>query len=208
MKRHLTILLAVCALAQPLLSRAEAALPDELVKEVSTQVLDVVKGDKAIQNGNSKRTQELIEEKVLPHFDFTHMMSFAMGRDWKLASPEQQKILTNEFKTLLVRTYSNAFLGFKNETVTVRPGLVPPAATDATVRTLINRPSGQPVHLDYTLAKTPSGWKVYDVIVAGSSLVTVYRQKFHQQVEAGGLDGLVKFLQDGNRRPAAPDDKK
>ena len=208
MKRQLTILLALCALAQPLLSRAEPALPDALVKEVSTQVLEVVKGDKGIQNGNQKRTQELIEEKVLPHFDFTHMMSFAMGRDWKLANPEQQKTLTAEFKTLLMRTYSNAFLGFKNDTVTVRPGVVPPAATDATVRTLINRPSGQPVRLDYTLAKTPAGWKVYDVIVAGSSLVTVYRQQFHQKVEAGGLDGLMKFLQDGNHGQASPEEKK
>ena len=198
MKKLLASLLTVLALAQPALSRAEVATPDTLVRDVTNDVLEVVKRDKDIQNGNQKRTQQLIETKVLPHFNFAHMTSFAMGRDWRLANGDQQKTLTEEFKNLLVRTYSNAFSNYKNQTVTVKPSRVQPADTDATVRTLISQASGQPVQIDYSLEKTQNGWKVYDVIVAGSSLVTVYRQKFHEQVQNGGVDGLIKFLQDGS----------
>ncbi len=203
MKKLLSVVLTVLALAQPLLCRAEIATPEAMVKDVTNDVLEVVKKDKDIQNGNQKRTQQLIETKVLPHFNFSHMTSFAMGRDWRLANAEQQKILTEEFKNLLVRTYSNAFTNYKSQTVTVKPSRVQPADTDATVRTLISQASGQPVSIDYSLEKTPTGWKVYDVIVAGSSLVTVYRQKFHEQVQSGGVDGLVKYLQEGTAASVA-----
>lgn len=203
MKKLLATLLAVLALAQPLLSRADVATPDSLVRDVTNDVLEVVKKDRDIQNGNQKRTQQLIETKVLPHFNFAHMTSFAMGRDWRQANADQQKVLTEEFKNLLVRTYSNAFTNYKNQTVTVKPSRVQPADTDATVRTLISQASGQPVQIDYTLEKTAAGWKVYDVIVAGSSLVTVYRQKFHEQVQNGGVDGLVKYLREGGTAAVA-----
>lgn len=203
MKKLFTTLLAVLALAQPALSRADTPSPDALVKDVTTDVLNVVKNDKDIQNGNLKRTQQLIEAKVLPHFNFAHMTSYAMGRDWRQANADQQKVLTEEFKDLLVRTYSNAFTGYKNQSVTVKPSRVQPADTDATVRTLISQSGGQPLHIDYNLEKTPAGWKVYDVVVENSSLVTVYRQKFHEQVQSGGVDGLIKFLQQGNSSAVA-----
>lgn len=203
MKKLLSVLLTLLALAQPLVCRAEIATPDAMVKDVTNDVLEVVKKDKDIQNGNQKRTQQLIESKVLPHFNFAHMTSFAMGRDWRSANADQQKVLTEEFKNLLVRTYSNAFTNYKNQTVTVKPTRLQPADTDATVRTLISQASGQPVSIDYSLEKTATGWKVYDVIVAGSSLVTVYRQKFHEQVQSGGIDGLIKYMQEGSAASVA-----
>lgn len=198
MKKLIVMLSAFLALAQPVLVRAEPAAPDALVKDVTTEVLDIVKNDKDIQNGNPRRVRQLIEAKVLPHFNFLHMTSFAMGRDWRLANAEQQKALAEEFKNLLVRTYSNAFTSYRNETVTVKPTRLQAADTDAVVHTLINQSGNQPVHIDYSLEKTPAGWKVYDVIVENSSLVTVYRQKFHEQVQNGGIEGLVRFLRDGN----------
>lgn len=202
MKNILALLTTVFALTLAGAAQAEDPTPDALVRDVTSEVLDIVKKDKELQTGNPKRVQQLVETKIVPHFNFGHMTAFAMGRDWKQASAEQQKTLTDEFRNLLVRTYSNAFAGYKNQTVTVKPTRMQPADTEATVRTLVNQPGGQPVQIDYTLERTPNGWKVYDVTVAGSSLVTVYRTKFHDQVQAGGVDGLVKFLLDSNRAPA------
>lgn len=181
---------------------ADDVAPDMLVKNVTNEVLEIVKKDKDIKNGDTQRVIQLIEQKVLPHFDFTHMTSLAVGRDWRQASAEEQKALTLEFKNLLVRTYANAFTSYKNQTVNFKALRMQPADTDVTVRTQVTQPGGQPVSIDYSLEKSPLGWKVYDVTVEASSLVTVYRTQFGQQVRDGGIKGLIAFLQAKNKSNA------
>jgi len=191
-------LLFSVALLAPLAVQAEEVAPDALVKNVTNEVLEIIRKDKDIQAGNTKRVLELVEQKVLPNFNFPHMTALAMGKEWKQASPAQQKILTNEFRTLLVRTYSNALAAYKNQTVEYKPFRMQAGETDVTVRTLINQPSGKPITLDYSLEKIAQGWKVYDMTVAGVSLVTNYRESFGNEVRTNGVDGLIKALQTKN----------
>lgn len=183
-------------------ARAEEA-PDALVKRVSQDVLATIRSDPLIQAGNQARIREVIEVKLLPHFDFTRMTALAMGKNWRAANPEQQKRLTDEFRALLVRTYSGALNQYRNETIDYKPLRMNPADTDVTVHTLVMRQTGQPVQMDYSLEKTPDGWKAYDVIVGGVSLVTNYRDEFNTHVASGGVDGLIKALSEKNRGPAA-----
>jgi phospholipid transport system substrate-binding protein len=187
----------------PGLTAAQELAPDALVKSVTGDVLQIVRTDKDIQSGNTRRVIELIDQKVLPHFDFMHMTRLAVGRDWRTATPDQQKALAAEFKTLLVRTYANAFTSYKDQTVDFKPFKMQAGETDVLVRSEIKQPGGKPVQLDYNLAKEANGWKVYDVIVAGVSLVTNYREQFGQEVRAGGVDGLIKSLQKRNAELAA-----
>ena len=187
----------------PGLAAAQDVAPDALVKSVTSDVLEIVRTDKDIQSGNTSRAIELVDEKVLPHFDFLHMTRLAVGKDWRSASPDQQKALAGEFKTLLVRTYSNALTSYKDQSVDFKPFKMQPSETDVLVRSEIKQPGGKPVQLDYNLSKEASGWKVYDVIVAGVSLVTNYREQFAQEVRAGGVDGLIKSLQKRNAELAA-----
>lgn len=187
----------------PGLTAAQELAPDALVKSVTGDVLQIVRTDKDIQSGNTRRVIELIDQKVLPHFDFMHMTRLAVGRDWRTATPDQQKALAAEFKTLLVRTYANAFTSYKDQSVDFKPFKMQAGETDVLVRSEIKQPGGKPVQLDYNLAKEANGWKVYDVIVAGVSLVTNYREQFGQEVRAGGVDGLIKSLQKRNAELAA-----
>jgi phospholipid transport system substrate-binding protein len=187
----------------PCLAGAQDVTPDGLVKSVTNDVLQIVRADKDIQSGNTNRAIDLIEQKVLPHFDFMHMTRLAVGKDWRSASPDQQKALAGEFKTLLVRTYSNALTSYKDQAVDFKPFKMQPGETDVLVRSEIKQPGGKPVQLDYNLSKESNGWKVYDVIVAGVSLVTNYREQFGQEVRAGGVDGLVKSLKKRNAELAA-----
>ena len=180
------------ALAQPM-------APDALVKSVTDEVLDIIRNDKDIKAGSTRRAIELVEQKVLPHFNFTRMTALAVGKDWRQASPEQQKVLTAEFRDLLVRTYSNALIAYKNETVDYRPFKMQPGETDVTVRTQIHQAGArQPITLDYSLEKNGNAWKVYDVVVAGVSLVTNYRSSFATEIRNGGIDGLIKTLKAKN----------
>lgn len=172
--------------------------PDVLVKRVTEEVLSIVRSDKDLQSGNTKRAIELIEQKVLPHFNFQHMTALAVGKDWRKATPEQQQKLTQEFKTLLVRTYSNALTGYKNKTLRYKALKMNAGDTEVTVPTEVLQPGGQPIQLDYNLEKTDSGWKVFDVMVGGISLVTNYRDQFAQEVRSGGIDGLVKAIASKN----------
>jgi phospholipid transport system substrate-binding protein len=179
--------------------QAKAPGPDELVKSVTEEVLDIIRKDKDIKAGSTRRAIELVEQKVLPHFDFTRMTALALGKDWRQATPEQQKILTEEFRELLVRTYSNALTAYKNETVEYRPFKMQPGETDVVVRTQIHQPGArQPIALDYSLEKNGDSWKVYDVVVAGVSLVTNYRASFATEVRNGGIEGLIKTLRAKN----------
>jgi phospholipid transport system substrate-binding protein len=173
--------------------------PDALVKRVSEETLQTIKSDPQIQAGNQQRIRDLIETKLLPNFDFERMTSLAMGRNWRSATPEQQKRLTDEFRTLLVRTYSGALNTYRNETIDYKPLRMNASDTDVMVRTAVNRSSGAPVQIDYSMAKTPTGWKAYDVIVGGVSLVTNYRDEFNNTIQSSGVDGLIKTLVDKNR---------
>lgn len=181
---------------------AEDIAPDALVRSVSSDVLDIVHKDKDIQSGNIAKAVELAEAKVLPHFDFVHMTRLAVGKDWRKASPEQQSALVEEFRTLLVRTYSKAFIEYRNQTIEYKPLKMQPADTDVLVRTQVNQTAGKPVQIDYNLEKADKGWKVYDISVAGVSLVTNYRSSFAQEVSLGGIEGLIASLRAKNKANA------
>lgn len=182
-------------------AQAQDVAPDALIKNVSTEVLTIVRQDKDIQSGNTKKTMDLVETKVLPHFNFNRMTALAVGRDWRTASPEQQKVLVNEFRTLLVRTYSNALTAYRDQTLDVKPLRMGANDTDVVVRSEVRQPGAKPVSIDYSLEKGPNGWKVYDVVVAGVSLVTTYRETFAAEVRTSGIDGLIKTLQAKNQAP-------
>ena len=173
--------------------------PDALVQRVTEEVLEIIRHDKDIQNGSTNKVIDLVDKKVLPHFNFQHMTALALGKEWRKATPQQQQQLTAEFKTLLVRTYSNALTSYKNQKVVYKPFKMAPSDTDVLVRTEIHQPGNKPVQLDYSLEKLDSGWKVYDVVVAGISLVTNYRDQFGQEVRNGGIDGLIASIAAKNK---------
>lgn len=172
--------------------------PDALAKRVMNEVLEIVRTDKSIQAGDQKRILELVDAKVLPHYDFRHMTALAMGREWRNATPEQKDALTAEFKTLLVRSYSNSLSQYKNQVIDFKPLRAQPSDTDVVVRTEVRQPGSKPVSIDYQMEKQGNAWKVYDVMVAGVSLVTNYRDSFSQEIKAGGIDGLIKSLRSKN----------
>lgn len=187
---------------------AEGLAPDALIKNVTEEVLEIVRKDKDIQSGNTKKAIDLVEAKVLPHFNFTRMTQLAMARDWRQATSAQQKALVDEFRTLLVRTYSKALTEYKNQTIEYKPFKMQATDTDVKVRTDIKQPGGKPIQLDYYLEKQNPGWKVYDIEVGGISLVTNYRESFAQEVRNGGIDGLIKSLQSKNKSGEATSVKK
>lgn len=177
----------------------EVLAPDVLVRNVTSEVLDIVRKDRDIQSGSTRKAIDLVEAKVLPHFNFARMTQLAVARDWRQASPTQQKALTDEFRTLLVRTYSKALTEYRNQTIDFKPLKAQPADTDVRVRTEIKQSGAKAIELDYSLEKTAAGWKVYDIEVAGVSLVTNYRTSFANEVRDGGIDGLIKTLQAKNQ---------
>ncbi|MGB7541091.1 MAG: ABC transporter substrate-binding protein, partial [Burkholderiales bacterium] len=181
------------------LAQAQDIAPDELVKTIAQDVLAIVKQDKDIQAGNSRKIANLVESKVLPHFNFTHMTQLAMARNWRLASPDQQKALTAEFRTLLVRTYSAALTSYRDQVIEFKPLRAKPEDTEVTVKSEVKQPGTQSIPIDYGMEKTPTGWKVFDVKVDGVSLVTTYRETFASEVREHGVDGLIKSLATKNR---------
>ncbi len=205
MKKYLgiSVLLASWLLAVP--AWAVATSPDTLVDNTAQEVLSIVRQDKDLKSGNTAKILALVEAKILPHFDFTRMTRLAMGKNWAKATPEQQQDLVNEFRTLLVRTYSNALSMYSDYTIKVEPVKNIAADTDTTVRTKVMDNSQQPIPIDYSMEKTSNGWKVYDVTVAGVSLVTNYRSTFNSQVRDGGVDKLLKTLVEKNRSLIAAD---
>ncbi|MBS3936465.1 MAG: ABC transporter substrate-binding protein [Sulfuritalea sp.] len=173
--------------------------PDALVRNVTSEVLEIVRKDRDIQAGNSRKTLELVETKVLPHFNFQRMTQLAMGREGRQATPEQLRILTEEFRDLLVRTYSKALTEFRGQEIIYRPFKMAPGETDVRVRTEIRQTGSKPLAFDYYLERTAASWKVYDVEVGGVSLVTTYRSSFGQEIQRNGIDGLIRSLQARNR---------
>lgn len=189
----------VFAAASP--ARAEITPPDVLVKTVTLEVVDIIQKDKEIRTGGSagkKKVIALIETKVLPHFNFDAMTSSAVGRSWNKASAEQKARLTEEFKTLLVRTYSSALSAYSNQKFDFRPLRAKPTDTDVTVNVRILQSGTEPVTIDYDMEKRPTGWKVWDVRIGGISLVSNYRTEFDNLVREKGIDGLIKALQAKN----------
>jgi phospholipid transport system substrate-binding protein len=196
--KWLIALAGVTALAGAAGVHAQTA-PDALVKSVSTEVTAVLKADPAIL-GNQAKLKSLIETKLLPNFSFSRMTQLAMGRNWAKASPEQQTALTKEFQTLLVRTYSGALANFRNNTIDFRPLRMQPSDTDVIVKTVVNQANGQGIPIDYSMEKGADGtWKAYDIVVAGVSLVTNYREEFNTVIRDQGVDALVKQLQAKNK---------
>ena len=192
----LSLLIPVPALAQEL-------GPEELVKKVTADVMAAIKSDKQLAAGDKQKALKLVEEKVLPHVDFEEATRLAVGRGWKQANPEQQKKLVTEFKNMLIRTYSNAISAYEGQEMKVQPSRVKPGDTDATVRNQFIRPGGKPVLVDYSMRKTDQGWKIYDIVGEGVSLVLTYRSEFDAVVKQEGIDGLIKRLSSKNTAPAA-----
>jgi phospholipid transport system substrate-binding protein len=208
MKKYfeISVLLAAWLLALP--TWAMEVSPDTLVDNTAQEVLAIVRQDKDIRAGNTAKILDLVEAKILPHFDFTRMTRLAMGKNWSKAAPEQQQQLVKEFRTLLVRTYSNALTTYRDHTIKVEPLKTKADNSDTTVKTQVVQGQGQqPVPIDYSMEKTNDGWKVYDVTVAGVSLVTNYRSTFNSQVHEGGVEKLLKTLTDKNRTLIAGDKK-
>jgi phospholipid transport system substrate-binding protein len=187
----LSFLLAAPALAQEL-------APDELVRKVTADVLDAIKSDKQLQAGDRKKALALAEQKILPHVDFRESARLAVGKSWSRATPEQQDQLVNEFRSMLVRIYSNAIDVYRGQTMRVQPVRLAPGATDVTVRNQFLRSGQPPVPVDYAMKKTPGGWMIYDITVDGVSLVLTYRDEFDQIIRVSGVDGLIKRLMEKN----------
>lgn len=197
MKKIFQALLVLAAWLPALVAVSAELAPDELVRTTSREVIEILKTDKEARSG--KRLLDLVDAKVLPHFDFTRMTRLAVGKNWRNATPEQQQSLVREFRTLLVRTYSSALATYKDQVIDVRPVKLNAGDTEVTVRTQVQQSGGQPVQIDYAMEKKTDGWKVFDVTVAGVSLVTNYRSTFDRQIAEGGIDGLIKSLADKNR---------
>ena len=192
------VVIALCFSVFAAAVSAQDLAPDAQVKKITDEVIGVIKQDKDIQGGNQKKINDLVDAKVLPYFNFSHMTALAVGRNWPKASAEQQKMLTSEFRTLLVRTYSSALSTYKNQVIEFRPLRAAAADTDVTVRTQVKQPGAEPINIDYSMEKIPSGWKVYDVAVGGVSLVTNYRETFNAEIRDGGVDSLIKSLASKN----------
>ena len=200
MKRIIGVigLIFSCLLISPVWSMEMA--PDRLVDQTVKEVIDIINKDADLKNGNKEKMLDLIETKIVPHFNFTRMTQLAMGQHWTKSVPEQQNKLVDEFRTLLVRTYSNALTSYSDEIIKVKPLPALGDKTETMVRTVVMQGKGkEPVPIDYSMEKKPDGWKVYDVTVAGVSLVTNYRGTFNSQVRKGGVEGLLKALSDKNK---------
>ena len=202
MKKISQFLVGLC-LGFSLLANAQVQeAPDQLVKRLSTEIIEAAKTDKDIQAGNRQRINDLVEAKVLPHINFERMTSLAVSKSWRGATPEQQKRLQDEFKLLLIRTYAGAVKEIKDQTVNVRPLKLAPEDINVIVRSEV-RGKGDPIQLDYRVGKVTEGsasvWKIYDINILGVWLVETYRGQFAQEINASGIDGLIKLLAERNK---------
>ncbi len=182
---------------------AEVVSPDVLARNTTNDVLRIVKQDKDIKSGNNKKILDLVEQKILPNFDFRQMTQLAVGKNWSKATPEQQESLVNEFRTMLVRTYSASLTSVADYRVEFKPFKAAPAETDVMVNTEVSKPGAPPIPIDYRMEKTDAGWKVYDVLVDNVSMVTVYRNSFNSEVRKGGVEGLLAALSRRNQPAGA-----
>lgn len=191
-------LLCVAGVAQ-----AEVIAPDALIKTTADEVVAIVKQDKDIQAGNQKKILALVDAKVLPHFDFTRMTQLSVGKSWRSATPAQKQALVTEYRNMLVRTYTKAFTVYRDQTIEVKPFKMAADATEVTVKTSIIKPGSPQIPVNYEMAKTADGWKVFDLTIEGVSLVTSYRGTFNSEIQEKGIDGLIKTLSDKNINAAS-----
>ena len=198
MKKIIGLCFGAALMLVALGARAEMTAPDVLIKNTAQEVLTIVKQDKDIRAGDKKKILALVDAKVLPNFDFERMTRLAVGKGWRNATPEQRKSLVTEFRNLLVRTYANAFTGYQDQTLEVKPLTIPAGADEVTVKSNVIKPGAQPVEVDYEMEKTATGWKAFDLTIEGASLVTTYRGTFSDQVQQSGIDGLINMLKDKN----------
>lgn len=182
---------------------AQTPAPDELVRKISDEVIASLRQDSALRAGDPARISALVERTIAPHVDFRRMAQLAMGVSWRRASPEQQEQLTRHFKHLLVRTYSGALSSYRDQSIQVRPVRLNPQESEVTVRSFVRQSGAEPIALEYDLQRTDAGWKVFDVRVAGVSLVLTYRTSFAEEVRNRGVDGLIDLLERRNRNPGA-----
>jgi phospholipid transport system substrate-binding protein len=201
LKKIFATVATVAAFAAPPAFAQDA--PDEVVRKNVNDVLATIKADKDLQNGDIRKVEKLAEEKVIPHFNFQRMTQLAVGRNWKDANDAQKTALVSQFRTLLIRSYSSSLSSYRNQTVDVKPVKASPSDTEVVVKTAVNQPGGQPIPIDYSMEKTPNGWKVFDVLIDGVSLVTNYRSSFNTEIKANGIDGLIKSLTERNAKNAA-----
>jgi len=201
LKKIILIIGAVVCLNSALASAQES--PDALVKKNTTEILAAIKADKDLAAGNQKKIEKLAEEKILPLFNFERMTQLAVGRNWKDASDAQKKSLIDEFRKLLVRTYSTSLTQYRNQSIDVKPTKMVASDTEVVVKTQIVQPGGQPIPIDYSMEKSGDSWKAYDVLIDGVSLVTNYRSSFNTEIQKSGIDGLIKSLSDRNAKNAA-----
>jgi len=190
-------------------ARADVVAPDELIRRTVQDVISIIKQDKDIQAGDQKKILALVDSKVLPHFDFARMTQLAVGKHWRIATPEQKQALVTEFRNMLVRTYTKVFTVYRDQSVEVKPfKLSADDATEATVKTLIIKPGAQPIPVDYEMKKAADGWKAFDISIEGVSMVMSYRGTFTTQIQESGIDGLIKTLADKNANAADGDLRK
>jgi phospholipid transport system substrate-binding protein len=191
------LLLSLALVAPPLLAKGGAT--DALLRVASIEAPGTTKQDQKLQTADPAKVVTVVETTILQLFDFDHITRLAMARSWRQATPEQQRALTEEFKTLLVRTFSNSLMHYRGEIIDFEQLRTAPLGTELTVRSDSRRPGKERTALAYDMEKTPAGWKIYGVKIGGLCLVSAYREVFAEKVRIGGLDGLIKFLMDANR---------
>lgn len=196
-------ILALVAAFAALPAFAQELGPEALVKQITQEVMEAIKSDKQLAAGDRQKAIKLAEEKILPHVDFEEATRLAVGRGWNQATPEQKKKLVSEFRSMLVRTYSNAMQPYEGQQMKVMPVRMKPGDTEVTVQNQFVRSGAQPVKIDYQMRKTDKGWKIYDIVVEGVSLVLTYRSEFDAVIKQDGIDGLIKRLAQKNTAPAA-----
>ena len=202
MLRSFLLLLALLLGANAPAALAAEPPPDVLARTTTQEVIAILKQDKELQRGNLARVHQLVEAKILPHFDFNRMTQLALGKHWPRATAKQKQSLVTEFRNLLVRTYSSSLTAYSDQTIDFKPLTMKPDDTDVTVRSEIRQPGGQPIPINYSFYKTAFGWKVYDVTIDGVSLVTNYRASFASTIRQSGIDGLIKTLAAQSERGA------
>jgi len=198
--RWVLVMAMLAGISVPSLA-ADAIPPDALIRQISVDVMEAVKSDKAIQGGDVQKIIAIVDSKVMPHVNFQRMTATAAGHFWRQATPQQQARLQDEFKTLLVRTYAGALTEVKDQTIGVKRLRASPEDVEVVVRTEV-RGRGDPIQLDYRMEKSADGWRIYDVNVLGIWLADQYRNSFAQEIGANGIDGLIKALADRNKKAA------
>ena len=205
MKIYFSVVVLLSTLLLAPTTWAVETSPDTLVNNTAQEVLTIIRRDKDIESGNKARLLDLVETKIFPHFNFTRMTRLAMGKNWRKAAPQQQREIVDQFRTLLVRTYYKALSVYSDHTIKVTPLKDIAGNKEVTVKTQVMKSHGQPASINYSMEKTSNGWKVYDITVAGISLIINYRSSFNSQIRKGGIEGLLKTLTEKNRTLDAKD---